>query len=29
MDFILFEAYIALTGVLLGIAFAIYRQKKK
>lgn len=29
MDFIVFEAYIALLGVVLGVAFAVYRRRKK
>jgi hypothetical protein len=29
MDFIVFEAYIALAGVVLGVAFAVYRRRNK
>lgn len=29
MDFIVFETYIALLGVVLGAAFAVYRRRKK
>lgn len=29
MDFIMFEAYIAAVGVLFGVAYAVYRRRKK